>query len=189
MELILAIVLGTAFGFVLQRIGAADPDKIIGMLRLTDLHLMKTILCAVGVSSGLLFTGMATGLIDSSHLSIKASYTGVLVGGLLLGAGWATAGFCPGTGLVAAGSGRRDALAFLAGGLVGAALFMVSYASLKDTMLFASLLGGKSTLADTGVYPALVTGSGAQIAVLIAIVLVGLSAALPMRLRRLHKGK
>ncbi|WP_051011843.1 DUF6691 family protein [Alcanivorax hongdengensis] len=184
MELILAIVLGTAFGFVLQRIGAADPDKIIGMLRLTDLHLMKTILCAVGVSSGLLFLGMAAGLIDSSHLSVKESYTGVVVGGLVLGVGWAVSGFCPGTGVVAAGTGRRDALVFIVGGLIGAGIFTVSYVALKETAIFDSLLGGKSTLADTGAYPSLLTGNGTLVAVLVAVFLIGLSIALPLRLRK-----
>ena len=59
MELILALFLGTLFGFVLHRVGASNPENIINMLRLTDLHLMKAILFAIGASSSVLFIGMA----------------------------------------------------------------------------------------------------------------------------------
>jgi len=184
MEIVLAIVLGTAFGFVLQRIGAADPDKIIGMLRLTDLHLMKTILTGIGVSSILLFLGMAIGLIDSAHLSIKDMYPGVLVGGAVLGFGWALAGFCPGTGVVGAGSGRRDALFFLAGGLAGAALFMMMFPWLEGLDLFQSMLGGKATLAATGVSETVVKGlNGTVLAAIIGFVMVVVARLLPGSLR------
>ena len=93
MEIILAVLLGTLFGFVLQRIGAADPDKIINMLRLKDLRLIKTIIAGIGGSSILLFAGMVTGLMDNSHLSVKSMYWGVIVGGAIFGLGWAMSGF------------------------------------------------------------------------------------------------
>ena len=72
--IILAIVIGAAFGFVLDRIGATNPGYIISMLRLGNLHLMKTILLAIGVSSLLMFTGLMVGLIDPGHLDIKTAY-------------------------------------------------------------------------------------------------------------------
>ena len=179
-DILLAVFLGTLFGFVLQRIGAADPDKIISMLRLKDLHLMKTILAGIGVSSILLFVGMTTGLLDSGHLSVKSMYWGVLIGGILLGFGWAMSGFCPGTGVVAAGSGRIDALFFLLGGLVGAGLYTLMYGALKSTFLMKSLVGGKTTLVQTGEYQAILTNvPGWAVAVIIGVALIGIAAALP----------
>lgn len=149
MNIVLAIILGLLFGFVLQKIGAANPQKIINMLRLKDFHLMKAIFFGIGISSLLLFILLNIGVVDSSNLSVKASYAGVIIGGAILGLGWAIAGFCPGTGIVAAGAGRKDALFFILGGLLGAFVFTLLYASLKSTFLFADL-GGKATIATTG---------------------------------------
>lgn len=148
MTVFLAIIIGLFFGFVLQKVGATNPRLIIDMLRFRNLHLMKAILLAIGLSSLVLFSLLALGLIDAGHFSVKSSYIGVIVGGAILGAGWAMAGFCPGTAVVGAGAGRKDALVFVAGGLLGAFAFTLVYASLKSTLLFDKL-GGKATLADT----------------------------------------
>ena len=184
MDILLAVVLGTIFGFVLQRIGAADPHKIIGMLRLTDMHLVKTILTGIGVSSSILFLGMLTGVIDSAHLSVKSMHMGVIAGGAILGFGWAISGFCPGTGVVAAGTGRKDALFFILGGLVGAGVYIVMYGYLAETTLFNSVLGGKVTLAQTEKYDALASAvNGVFLALIIGVGLIAVSLKLPRSLR------
>jgi len=184
MDIILAIAIGTLFGFVLQRVGAADPDKIVGMLRLTDLHLMKAIFAGIGISSALLFIGLTAGVIDGGHLSIKSMYTGVIVGGMLLGLGWAIAGYCPGTGVVAAGSGRIDALFFILGGLVGAGLYTIMYGSLKGTWLMQKLFGGKATLVVTGKSTALLDmGWSPYLAIAIGIGMLVIAKILPDKLR------
>ncbi len=182
MNIVMAIILGLLFGFILQKIGAANPQTIINMLRLKDLHLMKAILFGIGISSLILSILHNIEVINSGNLSIKASYTGVIIGGALLGLGWAVAGFCPGTGVVAAGAGRKDALFFILGGLLGAFIFTLLYASLKTTFLFADL-GGKMAVATTDndkftallpSMPGIVTAGGiAVIFIIIACMLPG----------------
>lgn len=147
MNIVLAIILGVFFGFALQRVGANNPQNIINMLRLKDLHLMKAIFFAIGMSSSLLFLLMTFGVIDSGHLSVKSSYVGVIVGGALLGIGFAIAGYCPGTSLTAIADGRKDALFFIGGGLLGALLYTLVYGSIKETWLFDQIAGGKVMLA------------------------------------------
>ena len=147
MNIILAIILGLLFGFALQRVGANNPQNIINMLRLKDFHLMKAIFFAIGISSTLLFLLMAVGVIDAGNLSVKSSYIGVIVGGALLGLGFAVAGYCPGTGLTALADGRKDALFFIGGGLLGALIYTMIYGRIKGSWLFDKIAGGKVMLA------------------------------------------
>jgi hypothetical protein len=185
--IILSVLVGGAFGFTLDRIGATNPGLIIRMLNLTNLHLMRTILLGIGTASILMFGGLLTGVVDPGHLSVKSAYLGVFLGGLLLGAGWAVSGYCPGTGLTAMATGRKDAVFFTLGGLVGAAAYMGSYASVAATGLLDEIAGGKATLGTVAGtdYPALfasVPGEILGIAVGIAFVVV--AALLPPRLIR-----
>ncbi len=178
MDIILAIILGLLFGFALHRVGATNPHVIINMLRLTDLHLVKVILFAIAVSSALLFTGMATGLIDPAHLSIKTSYWGVLIGGAIFGVGWVVAGYCPGTGVAAVGDGRKDALFFVLGGLLGAYIYMLIYPKFKGLPLMEKVLGGKVALAVTPneSFSAIITGVPGLVVALVVALALGLVA-------------
>jgi len=117
------------------------------MMRLKDLHLMKAIFFAIGISSTLLFLLMSIGIIDPGHLSVKSSYIGVIVGGALLGLGFAVAGYCPGTSVAALADGRKDALFFVGGGLIGALIYTLIYGSIQNTWLFDTIAGGKVMLA------------------------------------------
>lgn len=187
MEILLAIVIGGLFGFVLHRAGAADPRNIIDMLRLKDFHLMKVILFAIGFSSLLLFAFIAMGIVQSAHLSVKTTHVGVFVGGLIFGAGFAIGGYCPGTCLVSAGSGRKDAFSYISGGLVGAFLFTISFGALSDTFLFSELWGGKATLADTRLAPftaVIETVPAPVVAGAIALVFMLIAWKLPLREKR-----
>ncbi len=181
MKIFLAILLGGAFGFVLHRSGAANPVNIINMLTFRDTKILKLILLALALSSGAVFTIQA-GFPDVLHWSVKSAYVGVIVGGLIFGIGFALAGYCPGTSLCALGEGRKDALLFVIGGLLGAGGYTLSYGALRDTWLSTSIAGGKVTLADlgSGKYPALLdTLPGVAVSTVLAVGLVLLVWALP----------
>ncbi len=183
MEIVLALMIGGAFGAVLDRVGASNPNLIGRMLNLTNLHLMKTILLAIGSGSVLMFGGQMLGFVDVGHMSVKAAYAGVFVGGLLLGFGWALSGYCPGTGIVAAGAGRKDALAFIAGGLLGAAAYMVTYPTVKATGLLEPMLGGKVTLGTVpgSAYSGITTLPGDVVGIVLGLVFVVVAFILPDR--------
>lgn len=182
--ILLAIVIGAAFGAVLDRIGASNPNYIGKMLNLTNLNLAKAILLAIGTGSVLMFGGQMAGLVDVGHMSVKAAYAGVFIGGLMLGAGWALAGYCPGTGVVAAASGRKDALFFIAGGLLGAAAYMVTYPAWKSSGLLDSFAGGKVTLGTVpgAKYDGLTALPGDLLGIILGLGFIAMAFALPDRL-------
>ena len=179
-SILLAIVIGLAFGAVLDRIGATNPNWIGRMLNLTNLHLMKTIILAIGTGSVLMFAGQMLGVVDVLHMSVKSAYAGVFIGGLLLGAGWAASGYCPGTGVCAAAAGRKDALFFIAGGLLGAAAYMVTYPMWNASGL---LNGVKQTLGSVpgAKYDGLTALPGDVVGIILGVALIVVAIALPER--------
>lgn len=180
-SILLAIVIGAAFGATLDRVGATNPSLIGRMLNLTNLNLMKTILLAIGTGSFLMFGGQMLGLVDVGHMSVKAAYIGVFIGGLMLGGGWAASGYCPGTGVCAAASGRVDALFFIAGGLLGAAAYMLSYPMWVASGLLENVAGGKTTLGTIpgSGYDGLMTVSGDLLGLIIGAAFMVIAFVLP----------
>lgn len=185
MTIFLALIIGGAFGFVLDRIGATNPNLIGKMLNLTNLNLMKTIILAIGVGSVLMFSGQMLGLVDVGHMSVKTAYLGVFLGGLLLGTGWAIAGYCPGTGVAAAATGRKDALFFIAGGLLGAAAYMVAYPAVKATGILNAIAGGKVTLGAVpgAKYDGLTAIPGDILGIVLGVAFIAIAFVLPTNLR------
>lgn len=183
-SLILAIVIGGAFGAVLDRVGATSPDWIGKMLNLTNLSLMKAIILAIGTGSVLMFAGQMAGIVDVGHMDVKSAYIGVFIGGLLLGAGWAASGFCPGTGVCAAASGRKDAMFFIAGGLLGAAAYMMTYPAWLASGMLDDIAGGKVTLGTVpgSKFEGMFAISGDILGLVIGLGFIAVAFALPERL-------
>jgi uncharacterized membrane protein YedE/YeeE len=130
----LFVVLGTVFGFVLSRSGAADYDFIQSMFLFRSFQLYGIIGSAVVLTAPglwLIKRRGRTAFGEQVKIELKPLHRGTVVGGLLFGVGWSIAGMCPGPILVNIGEGKIYALAALAGGLTGAALLGVLYPRLQ----------------------------------------------------------
>jgi hypothetical protein len=127
-QMVIAVLVGVGFGFVLERAGFGRADNLASIFYGRDFRVMRVMFTAIVTAMlGLyfldLFGVMALGNIGllPTHLLPQ------LVGGLLLGAGFIIGGYCPGTSLVASMSGKVDGMVFVGGLLLGSVMFTVSY--------------------------------------------------------------
>jgi uncharacterized membrane protein YedE/YeeE len=115
-----APLIGFGFGWCLERGGLGSARKLTGQFYLTDLTVFKVMFSAILFAMLGAFYLAQLGMLDLSHVAVPETWlVPQLVGGLVFGAGMATAGLCPGTSCVAAASGRGDGLAVLLGMFTG----------------------------------------------------------------------
>lgn len=120
------LALGTMFGFLLARTGAADFDAMDRMFLFRSFHLFGlAIVTTLGAALGLALLRRASDQGKfATHVrwSARPLHRGSIWGALLFGIGWAVSGACPGTALVQLGEGHLVALSTVVGIVVGAAL-------------------------------------------------------------------
>jgi uncharacterized membrane protein YedE/YeeE len=142
---LLYVVLGTIFGFILSRSGAADYNYIQAMFLFTNFQLYGIIGTAVAITAPgiwLIKRYGRTALGRPIAIELKPRHRGNIVGGLLFGIGWSMAGMCPGPIFVNIGEGKIYALAALAGALAGAGLFGAIYTRIQSVFRLPRLLVG-----------------------------------------------
>ncbi|MDG6251364.1 DUF6691 family protein [Methanocalculus sp.] len=132
-QVLLGVLFGIIFGFLLQKGGVASYDVILGQLLLTDFTVVKIMMTAILVGMIGVYVMKAAGLV---HLHTKLGSAGAtIIGGLIFGAGFAVLGYCPGTAAAAVGSGALDALVGMIGIVIGAGIFARLYPRLDRTIL------------------------------------------------------
>lgn len=117
---IAALVLGFFFGFFLERAGFSSARKLTAQFYFKDFAVLKVMFTAIIVAMlGIAYLSL-TGYLDMSRLFVAQTWIWPqIVGGLLLGLGFAIGGYCPGTCVAAAAIGKLDALFFMLGIFVG----------------------------------------------------------------------
>ena len=129
---IIGLVTGILFGFLLQKATVLRYDRQLGALRLKDMTIVKFMLSAVIIGMVGVYFLYDMGQVD---LSIKTTIVGAnIIGAILFGLGWGLLGYCPGTSLGALGEGRFDALWGIIGMIFGAAVFTRAYPYLTETI-------------------------------------------------------
>ena len=122
--LVIAVLLGIAFGWFLERGGMGNARKLAGQFYLTDLSVLKLMFSAILTAMLGLFWLSWAGLLDLSRIYVPETFIAPqIVGGLVFGVGFATGGLCPGTSCVAAATGRKDGFALIGGMLAGVFVF------------------------------------------------------------------
>src|SRR4051794_7669958 len=100
-QLVLGLLTGIAFGFLLQKGRVARFQTILGQLLLKDWTVLKVMATAIVVGSAGVYTLVALGAAELDIWPFQVA--AVLLGAVLFGIGLAVIGYCPGTGM--AGSG------------------------------------------------------------------------------------
>jgi len=119
-SLLVALVIGIAFGWFLERSGMGSAKKLAGQFYLRDLTVFKVMFTAIVTAMLGVFWLGRIGVLDVDRIFVPETWlVPQLVGGLVFGAGFAISGLCPGTSCVAAATGRIDGVAVVAGMFAG----------------------------------------------------------------------
>src|SRR5687768_7659534 len=106
-DLMLGLVTGIVFGFLLQKGRVAKYQTILGQLLLKDWTVAKVMLTAIVTGAIGVYAMVEAG---TARLDIwPFQPAAMLIGAAFFGVGIATLGYCPGTGLAGAAEGSRDA--------------------------------------------------------------------------------
>lgn len=164
---LIGLLMGIVFGVALEKARVFEPGVIVGQMQMRTFIMLKVFLTAVATGAVVIAALNGFGL---AKLAPKPTLYGAdIIGGLMLGAGIALAGACPGTILAQIGAGYRDALFTLLGGLAGAVAYSYAEPALAPVLLTGG--PGKITFADLAGVPYWMLALG-----LAAILVAALSA-------------
>jgi len=154
--LLMGLLTGIVFGFLLQRGGVTRYRVIVGQFLWKDHTVLKVMLTAVAV--GAIGIWALHGLYGVP-LHIKASKLAAnAIGGIIFGVGMALLGYCPGTGVGAIGDGSRHAIYGILGMFAGAAIYAEIYPYIQDNLLQTADLGKITWIDLTGLSVAMTVG-------------------------------
>jgi len=153
LNLLIAVFLGMAFGFLLEASGFSSARNIAGAFYGYNFVVVRVFFTAVIVAMvGLLYLGYF-GWLNLSQIFILPTYLpSMITGAVVMGVGMIIGGFCPGTSFAAVVIGKIDALFFAIGLYLGILLFAEVYPLLEKFYLAGYM--GHITLSDlTGIKP------------------------------------
>lgn len=123
-----ALIIGFFFGLCLERAGFGCSRRLSGIFYFRDMTVLKVMFSAVITTAIGFSLLMGFKLISVENVYILNTFYFVqITGGVLLGIGFVTGGWCPGTSAVGLSSGSIDALLFIIGAVGGSILYNELY--------------------------------------------------------------
>ncbi len=138
---VIALLIGIGFGFTLEASGFSSSRKIMGTFFGYDFVVLRVFFtAALTAMTGIIYFDFM-GWMDASMLYINPFYVSpAIIGGLVMGAGFALGGFCPGTSFCGIAIGKIDAMVFAGGLFVGIFFFSEAY-SLFESLYNSGNMG------------------------------------------------
>lgn len=120
LSILSALLIGMAFGYVLEQAGFSSSRRLAGLFYGYDFTVLRVFFtAAITAMAGTLLLGYA-GILDLDLVYVNPTFLWpAVVGGVVMGLGFVLGGYCPGTSVCAAAIGKTDALVFVAGGFLG----------------------------------------------------------------------
>ncbi len=144
-SLILAFVIGIAFGIALERGGFGRATILAAQFYFTNMRVLKVMFTAIVTAMLGLFYLSVIGFLDLSLIYLTSTnMLPMVVGGLVAGVGFVIGGYCPGTSIVAVATGKIDAMVYVLGMLFGIFVFGEMFPSIEN--FFNSTAMGSVTL-------------------------------------------
>ena len=133
MSLIIAFVIGIAFGIALEKGGFGRATILASQFYFTNMRVLKVMFTAIVTAMLGLYFLSVIGFVDLSLVYLtQTNLLPMAVGGLIAGLGFIIGGYCPGTSMVAVATGKLDALVFVAGMIFGILVFGEMFPGIEE---------------------------------------------------------
>lgn len=139
-NLIAALLIGIAFGYILEQAGFSSSKRLAGVFYGYDFTVLRVFFTAgVTAAVGIILLEQFS-LIDAEFIFINPTWLyPAIAGGVIMGFGFIMGGYCPGTSICAAAIGKKDAMIFVLGALAGVFLFAELFPYLAEFYESSSL--------------------------------------------------
>ncbi|WP_319270635.1 YeeE/YedE thiosulfate transporter family protein [uncultured Draconibacterium sp.] len=150
-DFVIAILLGVAFGFILESSGFSSSRNLAGVFYGYNFVVLRVFFTALIVSMvGLLYFDYV-GWLNLSQIFILPTFlTPMIVGGVIMGVGFVIGGFCPGTSFTGIAIGKLDALFFTIGLYLGIFGFSLAF-PLFENFFTSGDMGNVTLMEITGI--------------------------------------
>lgn len=91
---LVALLIGVAFGYLLEMGGFGNSKKLAAQFYLTDMTVFKVMFTGIIVAMTLIFAATGLGLLDYNRVFVNPTYLWPgIVGGIIMGVGFVIGGF------------------------------------------------------------------------------------------------